>query len=1057
KPAAAAGVESMADVAKSDVKAAAAPLKDAGVNPAASVTPATATSPITANTPRTATTDSRQQARWLLHSAREQAALGNYDQAEQLVTQAKALNIRWGLFDDTPAKVSETIAASRPKTSPATPAKSNEPHDRKTAKAKLRDARAMLSQGDYERAETVAIDVKSWNLSYGMFDDTPDKVASAARALRRRDSLRNGSAKELPSQSVYDALLVEARELMKRGKFDEADTKARMAQSMNVIPPLTADRAETVLSDIAKARRGGVVPTGEPAYAQAEREANELLARGKNEAASVKFAEAERLRKVADAKSDAGLAMAPTSDPEVRKVDAGNGDDAAPVLATPKADAPKSNATKPGEASSRGAQLLENAAALYKDGNLQAARETAMRAKNSGTGVDAQADEMLATIALAEQGGALALYESALGAMRKGDNARARALLTEVASAGSSLDEGMLEKVQAMLQRIPADAHAVGKAIAADAPTASSRVDDTETLTAQRLNAEVGAKVAEARRMLEVDPDKSIAILDETLKSVKAAALPEAVARTMSRRLEVAIELAKKDKVAFDSKMKEKGARAEIEQKKLRIFEADAAKKARMKELMDKATDAMASGKYAEAEAFAKRAQEVDPNEVAAVILAWKARAERHYKKDLEIRDAKSEGALVAFQAAEEAGISDPEVLLHDIKYPKNFKDLTAERRRLNARLEPQRDPKVLAIESKLTESVTLNIDRQPLHDAVEFLQKLTGLNIMVDPKALNEEGQTSATPVTMVAQNIRLKTALKLMLQPLGLNYKIEDDVLLITSSQASTAATYTKTYYVGDLVMPPGKAPTLNEALNPGKPAGDPSSGSQQVSMTNGASTLAPGVGSVGQNLAVALSGTTQKADMGPLIQLITTTIAPNSWRVLNDPTAGAPNSGAYGMGAGFGGDAGGDTATATPGSIIPYFLSLSLIVKHTPEVHEEVADLLRQLRRLQDLQISIEVRFITVNDSFFEQIGVDFDFNILSRAVGRKTSFAVQNPLATILSPIPGGAGANLGGGTAGSIGAGGIGAGGIGAGSIGGAGGGGGLGGGAGGLAGGAGGV
>ena len=31
------------------------------------------------------------------------------------------------------------------------------------------------------------------------------------------------------------------------------------------------------------------------------------------------------------------------------------------------------------------------------------------------------------------------------------------------------------------------------------------------------------------------------------------------------------------------------------------------------------------------------------------------------------------------------------------------------------------------------------------------------------------------------------------------------------------------------------------------------------------------------------------------------------------------------------------------------------------------------------MQDLQVTIEVRFITLNDSFFEHIGVDFDFNI------------------------------------------------------------------------------
>ena len=37
---------------------------------------------------------------------------------------------------------------------------------------------------------------------------------------------------------------------------------------------------------------------------------------------------------------------------------------------------------------------------------------------------------------------------------------------------------------------------------------------------------------------------------------------------------------------------------------------------------------------------------------------------------------------------------------------------------------------------------------------------------------------------------------------------------------------------------------------------------------------------------------------------------------------------------------------------------------------------------MRRNQDLQVTIEVRFITLNDNFFERIGVDFQFNVSTR---------------------------------------------------------------------------
>ena len=141
----------------------------------------------------------------------------------------------------------------------------------------------------------------------------------------------------------------------------------------------------------------------------------------------------------------------------------------------------------------------------------------------------------------------------------------------------------------------------------------------------------------------------------------------------------------------------------------------------------------------------------------------------------------------------------------------------------------------------------------------------------------------------------------------------------------------------------------------------------------------------------------GDRPQVDMTPLIQLITTSIAPGTWRVQD--SAGQDISPAYGLGGGFGGGGCGrrsiDAQQRPPGAIIPFFLSISLIIRHTAEVHEQVADLLRQLRRLQDLQVSIEVRFITVSDNFFEQIGVDFDFQIQSDTVGKHSTFAFPNP--------------------------------------------------------------
>jgi type II secretory pathway component GspD/PulD (secretin) len=84
--------------------------------------------------------------------------------------------------------------------------------------------------------------------------------------------------------------------------------------------------------------------------------------------------------------------------------------------------------------------------------------------------------------------------------------------------------------------------------------------------------------------------------------------------------------------------------------------------------------------------------------------------------------------------------------------------------------------------------------------------------------------------------------------------------------------------------------------------------------------------------------------------LINLITKTIAPNTWSSM-------------------GGQA----------TIEYYPLGMALIINQTPDIQEQIADLLAALRRLQDQEVSVEIKFITIAESFFERIGVDFNVNL------------------------------------------------------------------------------
>ena len=60
----------------------------------------------------------------------------------------------------------------------------------------------------------------------------------------------------------------------------------------------------------------------------------------------------------------------------------------------------------------------------------------------------------------------------------------------------------------------------------------------------------------------------------------------------------------------------------------------------------------------------------------------------------------------------------------------------------------------------------------------------------------------------------------------------------------------------------------------------------------------------------------------------------------------------------------------------SMSMHYATQSLAIRQTEEVHAQIEDLLTQIRKMNDLQVAVEVRYITLSDSFFERMGTSFD---------------------------------------------------------------------------------
>ncbi len=215
-------------------------------------------------------------------------------------------------------------------------------------------------------------------------------------------------------------------------------------------------------------------------------------------------------------------------------------------------------------------------------------------------------------------------------------------------------------------------------------------------------------------------------------------------------------------------------------------------------------------------------------------------------------------------------------------------------------------------------------------------------------------------TQVTIDVDNIMVRVLL-LMLEPLNLGYSIENEVLKITSKLRQQGKMVAAAYPVADLVVrmrsqnrEPSNVFTSNlfnadSQMSVSSVGGVQNSGMFQVgSGMPGQSPFMMGGGS-GMNAQLSGSGQ-QQFEFDTLVDLLTSVVEPDSWQEVG------------GL-----------------GTIRSNETTLSLVIRQTQEVHREISDLLDQLRRLQDLQVTIEVRLVNVSDNFFERIGVDFDFDI------------------------------------------------------------------------------
>jgi RNA polymerase sigma factor (sigma-70 family) len=145
-------------------------------------------------------------------------------------------------------------------------------------------------------------------------------------------------------------------------------------------------------------------------------------------------------------------------------------------------------------------------------------------------------------------------------------------------------------------------------------------------------------------------------------------------------------------------------------------------------------------------------------------------------------------------------------------------------------------------------------------------------------------------------------------------------------------------KTYYVGDLLERAQRAPADSKPAAPASQRGRKASDTSPDVLANG---VVDDLASVAAGSKRPAMGVHPMVNYDPLLELITHSVAPGTWSVFD--VQGRPVSlpVMYDKG----------VRVEQVGSITPFLLSISLIVRCKPVVHDELAGFLRRLRDLVD----------------------------------------------------------------------------------------------------------
>ena len=334
------------------------------------------------------------------------------------------------------------------------------------------------------------------------------------------------------------------------------------------------------------------------------------------------------------------------------------------------------------------------------------------------------------------------------------------------------------------------------------------RVVRQRELRSQVVESMVAAALDRARRGMAHDPATAETDLKILWSSIKATTdLSPDVRTRLLERLKAAIAHAAAHRIRHAQRVQADREAQADRAARVRRLAAGARREATVAALMERFNALMDEGRFQEAgDELAAQAAAIVPQNPAVAAAADVAEAAGAYHDMVAIARQGDVASARSLLGADRAAIS----LAGDspIRYPaaEVWHELSRRREKYAAVDMHVRSPREERILKALDEPSRLDFEDAPLIDVAAFLADFHGIEFVLDDRALAEYGIDGDTPVTIRVRGISLRSALRLMLRRIDpvLTFTARDEVLQITSREETENRLTTRSYPVGDLVLP-------------------------------------------------------------------------------------------------------------------------------------------------------------------------------------------------------------------------------------------------------------